>query len=74
MQAGDPGCVYNQHVWDEVVRNAEKQNELVILGQHDPVESLLAGARGGAVTTRVDRLVRGSVLQIADVFDPTRQV
>ena len=74
VQAGDPGCAYNQHVWDEVVRNAQRQNELVTLGRHDPVESLLAGASGGAATTRVDQMVRDSLIQIADVFDPTRQV
>ncbi|MBI1941273.1 MAG: hypothetical protein HYS33_07175 [Acidobacteria bacterium] len=40
----------------------------------EPFAHLLAGASGGTVTTRVDQLVRDSLIQIADVFDPTRQV
>jgi len=74
-QAGDPGCIYNQHVWEEVVRNAGKQDELSVLGQHDHVDSLLAGASGGALTSaNTDQLVRDTLCAISEAVDPTRQV
>jgi len=67
VQAGDPGCVYNQHAWDEVLRKARVQNELVVLGQHDRVDSLLAGATAGTVTTtNTERLVRDTLTAITD--------
>jgi len=71
VRAGDPGCVYNQHAWDEVIASVQKPNELVVLGQHDRVDSLLAGSTDGALTTQnVDRLVRA----ITDSIDPSRGV
>jgi radical SAM protein with 4Fe4S-binding SPASM domain len=74
IQAGDPGCIYNQHVWEEVVRNAEKRNELVVLGQHNPVDSLLAGASSGTITTTsTDRLVRDTLTTITDAVPSRRQ-
>ncbi|MGD0920912.1 MAG: radical SAM protein [Terriglobia bacterium] len=74
VQAGDPGCIYNQHAWDEVVRNAAEENELVVLGQHSLVDSLLAGASSGAVTsTNTQRLVRDTLTTISDAFEPPRQ-
>jgi radical SAM protein with 4Fe4S-binding SPASM domain len=74
VQAGDPGCIYNQHVWEEVVRNAEKRNELVVLGQHNPVNSLLAGASSGTITTtNTDRLVRDTLTTITDAVPSRRQ-
>ena len=67
VQAGDPGCVYNQHAWDEVLRKARVQNELVVLGQHDRVDSFLAGATAGTVTTtNTERLVRDTLTAITD--------
>jgi radical SAM protein with 4Fe4S-binding SPASM domain len=75
VQAGDPGCIYNQHVWDEVVENARKADELVILGQHDRVDSFLAGATDGALTTsRTDQLVHDTLCALADSVDPSRGV
>jgi radical SAM protein with 4Fe4S-binding SPASM domain len=74
VQAGDPGCIYNQHVWEEVVRNAEKRNELVVLGQHNRVDSLLAGASSGTITTTsTDRLVRDTLTTITDAVPSRRQ-
>ncbi|MCJ7502343.1 MAG: radical SAM protein [Acidobacteriia bacterium] len=74
VQAGDPGCIYNQHVWEEVVRNAEKRNELVVLGQHNRVDSLLAGASSGTITTtNTDRLVRDTLTTITDAVPSRRQ-
>jgi radical SAM protein with 4Fe4S-binding SPASM domain len=74
VQAGDPGCIYNQHVWEEVVRKAEKRNELVVLGQHNPVDSLLAGASSGTITTtNTDRLVRDTLTTITDAVPSRRQ-
>jgi radical SAM protein with 4Fe4S-binding SPASM domain len=71
VRAGDPGCVYNQHAWDEVLASVQKPNELVVLGQHDRVDSFLAGASDGSLTTQnVDRLVRA----ITDSIDPSRGV
>jgi radical SAM protein with 4Fe4S-binding SPASM domain len=74
IQAGDPGCIYNQHVWEEVVRNAEKRNELVVLGQHNRVDSLLAGASSGTITTTsTERLVRDTLTTITDAVPSRRQ-
>jgi radical SAM protein with 4Fe4S-binding SPASM domain len=74
VQAGDPGCIYNQHAWDEVVQNAARENELVGLGQHSLVASLLAGASSGTVTsTKTDRLVLDTLTTISDAFEPPRQ-
>jgi len=74
VQAGDPGCIYNQHVWEEVVRNAEKRNELVVLGQHNRVDSLLAGASSGTITTTsTERLVRDTLTTITDAVPSRRQ-
>jgi radical SAM protein with 4Fe4S-binding SPASM domain len=74
VTAGDPGCVYNQHAWEEVVRSAPQENELVVLGQHDRVDSFLAGATDGAVTTaRTDQLVRDTLCAISDAVDPSRR-
>jgi radical SAM protein with 4Fe4S-binding SPASM domain len=75
VQAGDPGCVYNQHAWDEVIAGAQKPNELAVLGQHSRVDSFLSGASDGALTTQnVDRLVRDTVNTITDTLDPSRGV
>ncbi len=72
VQAGDPGCMYNQHAWDEVLRKVPAQNELVILGQHDRADSFLAGATGGAVTiANTERLVRDTLATITDSGGPT---
>jgi len=74
LQAGDPGCIYNQHVWDEVVRNAGQDNMRVGLGQHAPVDSHLAGVTCGTVTTQnADRVVRESIAEIADALRPPHQ-
>lgn len=74
LQAGDPGCIYNQHVWDEVVRNAGQDNMLVGLGQHAPVDSHLAGVTCGTATIQnADRAVRESITEIADALRPLRQ-
>jgi len=71
---GDPGCVYNQHAWDEVLAGAEKPNELLILGQHDRVDSFLAGASEGVLTTEnTNRLVREAAAVISAAFDPSRE-
>lgn len=70
VQAGDPGCVYNQHAWDEVLQKARAHNEFVILGQHDRVDSFLAGATDGALTTaHAQRLVQDTLTTIADSID-----
>lgn len=75
IQAGDPGCIYNQHVWEEVLDAAGRESELLALGQHDPVDSLFAGASAGSITTHnTDRLVRDTLTTIADTVDPSRQV
>lgn len=75
VQAGDPGCIYNQHVWDEVVRNAQRENPFTILSQQAPVDSLVAGATQGALTTQnVDQLVRRGLAAIAAALDPSRQI
>jgi radical SAM protein with 4Fe4S-binding SPASM domain len=74
VRAGDPGCIYNQHAWNEVVEKAAKADELVVLGQHSPVDSLLAGASSGTVTsTNTERLVRDTLTTISDAFKPPRQ-
>lgn len=72
VQAGDPGCIYNQHVWEEVVHNAAKTDELVVLGQHNRVDCFLAGATDGTLTTaRTDQLVRDTLTTISDAFEPS---
>ena len=74
-QAGDPGCIYNQHAWDEVVRRAQQENELVVLGQHERVDNFLAGASDGALTTAKTRaLVRETLCSITGSTDPPRVV
>jgi radical SAM protein with 4Fe4S-binding SPASM domain len=73
VRAGDPGCIYNQHLWDEVVRNGAKDNELVALGQHSRTDCFLAGATDGALNSaHTDRLVRDTLTTIADSVDPSR--
>jgi radical SAM protein with 4Fe4S-binding SPASM domain len=74
IRAGDPGCIYNRHVWDEVVASAQRESELVVLGQHSPVDSLLAGASDGAVSVETsEQLVHDSLAAIADAFPPPGQ-
>ena len=73
MTAGDPGCLYNRHAWDEVVGDGRKQNELCVLGQHDPVDRFLAGATDGLLTTRItDPLVRQTLQTISDSIQSQR--
>jgi hypothetical protein len=44
------------------------------LGQHSLVDSLLAGASSGTVTsTNTERLVRDTLTTISDAFEPPRQ-
>ncbi len=76
VQAGDPGCIYNQHAWDEIVAGArKKEDELVVLGQHDRVDSFLSGASDGTFTsTRTDRVVHETFTSISDSLEPTHQV
>jgi radical SAM protein with 4Fe4S-binding SPASM domain len=75
VTAGDPGCLYNQHVWDEVVRQAGRCEELRVLGQHSPADSHLAGATEGALTTSsTGRLVRETIAALAAAVDPNRGV
>lgn len=70
VQAGDPGCVYNQHAWNEGLQKARAQNEFVILGQHDRVDSFLAGATDGPLTTtNTERLVQDMLTTISDSLD-----
>jgi hypothetical protein len=58
FQAGDPGCIHNQHVWEEVAGRDGEQNPFVILGQHSPADSHLAGVTGGALAShRTEQLV-----------------
>jgi len=45
IQAGDPGCVYNIHEWEEIT--ASQKNQLVVLGQNAYPGSLLAGMTDG---------------------------
>jgi sulfatase maturation enzyme AslB (radical SAM superfamily) len=74
VQAGDPGCMYNQHAWDNVVENAAEADELRVLGQHSRVDCFLAGATDGALSSaRTDRLVHDTVTTISDAFEPSRQ-
>jgi len=74
VQAGDPGCIYNQHAWDNVVENAAEADELRVLGQHSRVDCFLAGATDGALTAaRTDRLVHDTATTISDAFEPSRQ-
>jgi radical SAM protein with 4Fe4S-binding SPASM domain len=74
VRAGDPGCIYNQHAWDEVVEKAPKEDELLALGQHSRADCFLAGATDGALNTvRTDQLVRDTVTAISDAFEPPRQ-
>ncbi len=75
VQAGDPGCIYNQHAWDEVVASAQNHEGFTILGQDDRVDSFLAGATDGVLSTHdTDQLVRETLCAIADSVDPSRTV
>jgi hypothetical protein len=70
VQAGDPGCIYNQHAWNEVLQKARAQNELTVLGSHDRVDSFLGGATDGALTTAsTERLVQDTLTTITDSID-----
>ena len=70
VQAGDPGCVYNQHAWNEVLQKPRAQNEFMILGQHDRVDSFLAGAADGPLTTtNTERLVQDMLTTISDSLE-----
>ena len=74
-QAGDPGCIYNQHAWDEVVRRAQQEDELMFLGQHERTDSFLAGAGDGALTTaKSGELARDMLCAITGSTDPPRVV
>ena len=70
VQAGDPGCVYNQHAWNEVLQKARAQNELVFPGQHDRADTFLAGATDGALTTtNTQGLLQDTLAAISDSMD-----
>ena len=70
VRAGDPGCAYIQQAWDEGPQQARAQNELTVLGQHDRVDSSLAGATDGALTTtNTERLVQDMLTTISDSLD-----
>jgi radical SAM protein with 4Fe4S-binding SPASM domain len=44
VQAGDPGCIYNQHMWDEIM--ARRGRDLSVL--HEPTAKKVGvGGRGG---------------------------
>jgi sulfatase maturation enzyme AslB (radical SAM superfamily) len=74
VQAGDPGCIYNQHAWNEVMENTAQTDDLVVLGQHSRADCFLAGATDGALTTaRTDQLVADTLTTISDAFEPPDQ-
>ncbi|HEY4682121.1 MAG TPA: radical SAM protein [Candidatus Acidoferrales bacterium] len=50
VQAGDPGCVYNINVWDEIT--AAASNQLPVLGANPSPDNLLAGVTSGALTQK----------------------
>ena len=69
VTAGDPGCIYNQHAWEEVIGRSHE--ELTVLGQHDPVDRFLAGAREGSLRSLSDeRLVRDTLQATSDSIAP----
>jgi radical SAM protein with 4Fe4S-binding SPASM domain len=75
VQAGDPGCIFNEHVWDEVVERSRRDQPFVVLGQHAPVDSHLAGVTGGQATTQnTDSLVRSTLAALRNAGDPSRPV
>jgi len=75
MRAGDPGCIYNQHAWQEVLGSVEKPEEISALGQNAPVDSFLVGATAGELTTRnVDRIAQEALVSIEALGDPLRRI
>lgn len=50
IQAGDPGCVYNIHEWEEIT--AGQKSSLVVLGQNKFPDNLLAGMTDGRVASQ----------------------
>jgi len=50
IQAGDPGCAYNLHVWEEITTSSEPQ--LVALGQSPFPDNFLAGMTDGALSQK----------------------
>ncbi len=67
IQAGDPGCAYNLHVWEEVTNSSQAQ--LVALGQQPFPDNFLAGMTDGALgqKTAGNVLVRELGRVLADV-------
>ncbi len=50
LQAGDPGCVYNSHVWEEVT--ATDSAELPTLGANPFPDNFFSGVTSGALTQK----------------------
>lgn len=61
-QAGDPGCVYNQHIWDKIA--AKPEAGLRVLGQHACCDTHLAAAAGVA---RPEEVVPSQMSQLASL-------
>ncbi len=50
IQAGDPGCVYNIHLWDDITTS--QKGQLVVLGQNSYPDNLLAGMTDGRLPSQ----------------------
>ena len=50
IQAGDPGCVYNIHLWDDITTS--QKGQLVVLGQNSFPDNLLAGMTDGRLPSQ----------------------
>lgn len=70
LQAGDPGCIYNQRVWDEVAGRAQPQSPFLILGQHSPAEPHRAGPGGAPPQAANLRAVRDTIAAVGDPPEP----
>jgi len=62
IQAGDPGCIFNQHEWEEIVRNAEHEASIAATGQGIPTD----GGNGSQAGHLVQIMAVSSVAAAAE--------